>query len=450
MAVNVNMPQRQNISRGIQAPQIQARGRQLQAAAPAPPKQDWSAVGKSMMGLANQLQKSRQAENRKKLIDNLVGDDAEIMTSGTGVEPEQRMNFIEGMSPQERATSYEADAFNASGPKPKRVNKMEAEGIPKRAQNAIRNFREAGDYDSAFKIYNTFATAKAPTPEPFTLGKDDRRFSADGKLIAQGVSGEPKDSRPNIAKEYEYFVSQGYTGTIEEFAELRRKGTTVNVGNNTEFGPLAQGTMRIPVPKTVENPTGYKVVPIEGSKLQREQKTLEQKKEGSQQESERSLFTVNRDIEGALDLMNQTKDDFIKPTQAGAYLKDIPLVGAYSDARTLDNYLESIRSRISISSLQTMRKNSPTGGALGNVTERELKMLQDSYGSIDQYGDPNLLRKRLDDLQRIFHEVVHGPIEGRQMYENKKAARMQRYGSGNNSGGDNIDALVNKYLKSDS
>jgi hypothetical protein len=446
MAVRVNMPQRQNISRGIQAPQIQARGRQLQAAAPAPPKQDWSAVGKSMMGLADQLQKSRQAGNRKTLIDNLVGDDAEVMTSGTGVEPEQRMNFIEGMSPQERATSYEADAFNASGPKPKRVNKMEAEGIPKRAQNAIRNFREAGDYDSAFKIYKTFATAKAPTPDPFTLGKDDRRFSPDGKLIAQGVSGEPKDSRPNIAKEYEYFVSQGYKGTIEEFAELRRKGTTVNVGNQSKIGKIPSEMVLREVPKTADNPEGLEIVPLQGSSLQAERKQQAKKAKGTQEAKERVFFTVNRDISGALDFIEETKNDLIKPTELGSYLSVFPA----TDAKRLKTLLKGVRSQISITSLQNMRDNSPTGGALGNVTERELKMLEESYGALDQSGPPDLLIRGLEDLQRIFHEIVHGPEAGREMYNATKAARMQRYGSANNSGGDSTDALVNKYLNPDS
>ena len=54
-----------------------------------------------------------------------------------------------------------------------------------------------------------------------------------------------------------------------------------------------------------------------------------------------------------------------------------------------------------------MRENSPTGGALGQVTERELAFLQSVEGSLDQAQSEDQLRQilqRLRDGQAYFRE----------------------------------------------
>lgn len=65
---------------------------------------------------------------------------------------------------------------------------------------------------------------------------------------------------------------------------------------------------------------------------------------------------------------------------SGALLKDLPQTEAYNLARLLD----TIKANIGFDALNAMRQNSPTGGALGNVTERELAFLQATMGSLDQ------------------------------------------------------------------
>jgi hypothetical protein len=54
-----------------------------------------------------------------------------------------------------------------------------------------------------------------------------------------------------------------------------------------------------------------------------------------------------------------------------------------TDARALNNELLTIKANITTNALQTMRENSPTGGALGNVSDFENRLLQATNGALD-------------------------------------------------------------------
>ena len=63
----------------------------------------------------------------------------------------------------------------------------------------------------------------------------------------------------------------------------------------------------------------------------------------------------------------------------GQFMKS---VGGTS-AHDLDKRIDSLRAMIGFNALNEMRANSPTGGALGNVTERELGLLQSTVASLE-------------------------------------------------------------------
>jgi hypothetical protein len=54
-----------------------------------------------------------------------------------------------------------------------------------------------------------------------------------------------------------------------------------------------------------------------------------------------------------------------------------------TDARALNNYLDTIKANIGFDALQVMRENSPTGGALGQVSDMENRLLQATKGALD-------------------------------------------------------------------
>ncbi|HHY50171.1 MAG TPA: hypothetical protein GYA10_10535 [Alphaproteobacteria bacterium] len=82
-----------------------------------------------------------------------------------------------------------------------------------------------------------------------------------------------------------------------------------------------------------------------------------------------------------------------------------------SPARALISLLEPIRANISFEQLQAMRDASPTGGALGQVTVRELELLESVLGNIDPEAGPQVV----DDIKRlknIYLDVIHGAGNG--------------------------------------
>lgn len=202
MAVRVNMPQRQNVSRGIQAPQIQARGRQLQAAAPAPPKQDWSAVGKSMMGLADEIKESRQKANRAKLVQSLVaGDDAteaDAFDAPAPMTPTMQTAEATGLM-------AEADAFDETPAPPTPIapatptpSALSQLNMPDKAKTMFKELVNSGDTDGAYKIAMAFAMKPA---KEYTLSEGQRVTDAKGKVIAEGAPksfAPPKPVAPKI------------------------------------------------------------------------------------------------------------------------------------------------------------------------------------------------------------------------------------------------------------
>ena len=84
-----------------------------------------------------------------------------------------------------------------------------------------------------------------------------------------------------------------------------------------------------------------------------------------------------------------------------------------TDARNLRGDLDRIKANIGFEELNKMRRESPTGGALGQVTERELQFLQSVQGSLDQAQTPEQLERMLNDIKlstaRLKNDLLKNP-----------------------------------------
>ena len=79
-----------------------------------------------------------------------------------------------------------------------------------------------------------------------------------------------------------------------------------------------------------------------------------------------------------------------------------------SSSDRLNNLLDTVRANSAFDRLQAMRDASPTGGALGAVSERELGLLQSAIGSLET-GNAEDLAYNLKRLQTIYSEIIDGP-----------------------------------------
>ena len=79
-----------------------------------------------------------------------------------------------------------------------------------------------------------------------------------------------------------------------------------------------------------------------------------------------------------------------------------------TDARDLMRLIDTMKANAGLDKRQAMRDASPTGGALGQVSEKELTFLQSVFGSLDQDQSPEQLRYNMQLFQFVYNSMIHG------------------------------------------
>ena len=85
-------------------------------------------------------------------------------------------------------------------------------------------------------------------------------------------------------------------------------------------------------------------------------------------------------------------------TGFGSYLSVVP----GTSAKELATVIGTIKARLGFDQLQQMRNASPTGGALGQVSNRELASLEGALASLDQGLSADALRQNLKQIKESY------------------------------------------------
>lgn len=117
------------------------------------------------------------------------------------------------------------------------------------------------------------------------------------------------------------------------------------------------------------------------------------------------------------------KDSIINPT--AGFLSDTAKGIGGTDAANLDAALSTITSSVGFDRLQAMRDASPTGGALGQVSENELRQLNASLGSISQRQDDEQLLKNLEKIKAQYESTVEAIEAQRRAYKMGKSFKTK-------------------------
>lgn len=86
----------------------------------------------------------------------------------------------------------------------------------------------------------------------------------------------------------------------------------------------------------------------------------------------------------------------------GAMARSIPGSAAYD----LAGNVQTIDANAAFNALAEMRRNSPTGGALGNVTERELSLLTSSVANLDPNQSQEQFFSNLGESKKVYLEML--------------------------------------------
>jgi hypothetical protein len=110
---------------------------------------------------------------------------------------------------------------------------------------------------------------------------------------------------------------------------------------------------------------------------------------------------VEEDLDRAISLVSGTTTGAV-----GEVARRLPIVGPATSAGSLEGLLNTIRANVGFDTLLQMRLSSPTGGALGNVSDYEGKQLQAAIADLTQARDPEEVRRALERVKQVRQEAV--------------------------------------------
>lgn len=230
----------------------------------------------------------------------------------------------------------------------------------------------------------------------------------------------PQPKPTDDMREYEFAKGQGYEGTFQQFmTDMKKAGATNVTVGGSEVGTIPQGWELVTDPQT----GARSMRPIAGGPAAMEaQQAAEADENRAKGTAERSGL-IAEEIDRALSVMDS---GVLPDTGWGAMLADMP----GTDAKALQALLGTIKANIGFDELNKMRAQSKTGGALGQVTERELAFLQSVAGSLDQSQSSKDLKYNLDRLWNGYMDVIHGEGKGPKRRDLGAAPKGNRTSSG--------------------
>jgi hypothetical protein len=224
------------------------------------------------------------------------------------------------------------------------------------------------------------------------------------KYVDMGMQLHPNPSEAVRDLEYFGFPMQGQgTAAFDRLSQLNQSkaaNTNINMPQN-QFGSIPPGH------RLVQNPQdgSYQMEVIPGSPAAREIEQQKQSDQFKQQNLERAGGTVVQDVGRALELLGGAG---VLGAGRGAVVGKLD---PESTASALNDLVASIKGNIGVDQLQQMRNASPTGGALGNVTERQLEGLQGLLGNLKVEGRRDLLDDNLKRVFNMYMDQIHGTPE---------------------------------------
>lgn len=231
---------------------------------------------------------------------------------------------------------------------------------------------------------------------------DKARYVETERGIFDGVTGklstwDDLEGRPKVQPPQVPETSSEKGGTSKNFSQRQYERDVARLDENPNLINTKEGQI---IAKRVNDfEANQPKEAREAAKEKREQAEMALKEEEAKRKNEK----LDRGTQYGIDNLTQTISLIDKAlpkvnkwtTGYGGLLSNLPT----TDARTLKNVIEGIKSRISFDELQKMRNASPTGGALGSIAVRELELLESSFGKIDQLEDVASLVQTLNTVK---------------------------------------------------
>jgi len=241
--------------------------------------------------------------------------------------------------------------------------------------------------DAAIGLFTTYG-----------ISKENAGYIVDSGLanpILSSMMKSDADTRTSAMKNFEFLAEKVGTSRALEMS-FGKGGTNINVSTGVpQIGKIPQGHELTYDPETKQ--LNLRAIP--GGKAAREEAEAEEKKALAAGNKVIASNIVLQDIKR---VREKAAEGLPITGIYGAAASRLPQTGAY-DASEL---LTTIKSHIGFDRLQQMRDESPTGGALGQVSTFELENLQSVMGSLDQGQSEEQFLFNLKRLEDIYTEIL--------------------------------------------
>ncbi len=239
------------------------------------------------------------------------------------------------------------------------------------------------------------------------LARTEAMMGDPSRLNALLEMQQPKGPKlPSSVQEFLFYRQQGGTDDYATF--LSKKGGGSNITLNT--GPQGQNFGNPPKDmEWVRDATGNvvmdergipKALPIQGTPTfaKQQQAATQETKSGEE------VVVTGGVVLGNINQIKNAIENSTLPTTGlgGQILRNIGGTAALDINRLID----PIQASIGFDRLQRMREASPTGGALGQVSERELDLLMATLSSLDQAQSEEQFLQSLDKVETRYKNII--------------------------------------------
>ena len=241
-----------------------------------------------------------------------------------------------------------------------------------------------------------------------SLAKDqpeaaEKMFNSDPEMV-QRNKGQIQFNK--AASDEDWHVYEGGDGL---YKINRKTGTMQKAEMGTpkvkEPGDRKTSTVQMgeDVVEIIESDSGsgqYEIMKINGKEVRGPKKPMVEvnidKQEKEKERKENALTKASIIVDKVDEALG--KVDYLTAGAGGLVMGKVP----GTEAVDLEQVLETIRAQIGFSELAAMRRESPTGGALGLVAVRELELLSATLGSLDRKQSPGQLKKNLGNIKTHY------------------------------------------------
>lgn len=264
----------------------------------------------------------------------------------------------------------------------------------------------------ASKELGVAAIREKPIPLPFITGQEaalERSFAAkSGALTTQLANIQAKrQAALDVAKT----KLELQKAKAEREKPIEVGGALIRVNPQTgKYEPVYESTKEAKAPTTIETAQGImqwdpstKSWKATGFTKPQSESSIGKKTE--KEEARRAAMLRSSEISStAIKFIDSAlaNEEAINTNPVG---RKIQALNPYSNEYTLARDIDTVKSLIGFDALEQMRKASPTGGALGQVSERELAFLQATRGSLDLGLRSDVLKRNLESIRQSFLKV---------------------------------------------